>query len=64
MDVRPRPDRYSRLLMGAADLLAERLQDLPQPSRLMCWEKRVIGRHRKPLAQHLETMGWTVEHIE
>lgn len=55
--------RYLRLLNTAADLLVERLLDLPTPICLLCCEKDPAHCHRRLIADFLARRGWTVEHI-
>jgi uncharacterized protein (DUF488 family) len=57
-------ERYARLIERAGDLLTERLGDVKRPFCLLCAEKRMGDCHRRIIADHLTSRGWTVEHIE
>jgi uncharacterized protein (DUF488 family) len=57
------PQRYAMLLNSAGDLLTERLRDVPAPFCLMCSERKVEECHRRQIAEHLLTRGYTVTHL-
>jgi hypothetical protein len=50
--------RYRRLLDAAADVLIERLADIPRPFALLCAERDVIDCHRCDLAEQLVARGF------
>jgi hypothetical protein len=59
------PERYSRLLDLAGDLLTDRLAAVPGPVCLLCSEKRAADCHRSMIADHLaRTAGAAVVHLE
>lgn len=56
---------YRELLRQSGDLLAARLDGLPEPFCLLCAEKRAADCHRQMIAEYLvRTRGWIVRHIE
>ena len=56
--------RYRQLMDQSADILLERLLQVPAPLCLLCAEKLVSRCHRRIIAEHLARRGYEVEHIE
>jgi len=60
MDLPDWRERYAALLERAGDLLTARLAGLPQPTCLLCAERRPTDCHRSLIAAYLAARGATV----